>query len=352
MKIALITMHAVDNYGSTLQTYATVRKLEEMGHEVEIIDYRIPVPTPFLKKMLLLPKHIKFAGFRKNHYHHITKQFRSMEDLQQNPPKADCYLVGSDMVWNSEITKETAKSFFLDFGDEKIIRAAYAPSFGMLEWEDTEWLQKKDALRLLERFHFISVRETFGMDILQKDFGINNAIQVVDPTLLFDNYPELTGKIKQTNDLVIYKLQANSPGFYDKAKEVAKELNITPRSIGSIRKIKGVKCGYPEGVEGWIKRIGGAKFVITDSFHGTIFSILYHRQFILYEKSPKLTSRMRSILMLLGLEDRIISNDATPMEIKNKLLVKIDYNKVQNRLTELRKNSYDFLTQISSYERN
>lgn len=73
MKIGLITMHAVDNYGSTLQTYATVRKLEEMGHEVEIIDYRIPVPLSFLKKVLLYPKHIKFDGFRKKHYHHITK---------------------------------------------------------------------------------------------------------------------------------------------------------------------------------------------------------------------------------------------------------------------------------------
>ncbi len=352
MRIALITMHAVDNYGSTLQAYATVKKLEEMGHEVEIIDYRIPVPTPFLKKVLLMPKHIKFARFRKSHYHHITRQFHSMEELQHNPPKADCYLVGSDMVWNSEITKDTAKSFFLDFGDESVIRAAYAPSFGMLEWEDTDWLQKKDVLKLLNRFHFISVRETFGKDILQKDFGINNAIQVVDPTLLFDNYSELTGDIIQTNELVIYKLLANSPGFYDKAKEVAAELKITPRSIGSIRRIKGVKCGYPEGVEGWIRRIGGAKFVITDSFHGTIFSILYHRQFILYEKSPKLTSRMRSILLLLGLEDRIISKDATPMEIKNKLLEKIDYDKVQGRLMELRKTSNDYLNHISSYERN
>lgn len=352
MKIGLITMHAVDNYGSTLQTYATIRKLEEMGHEVEIIDYRIPVPLSFLKKVLLYPKHIKFAGFRKKHYHHITKEYHSMDELRQDSPIADCYLVGSDMVWNSEITKETAKSFFLDFGEKNVIRAAYAPSFGMLKWEDTEWLQKEEALSLLKQFQFLSVRETFGMDILQNEFGINTATQVVDPTLLFDNYPELTGVIKQTNDLIIYKLLANSPGFYDKAKEVGRLLNNTPRSIGSIRRIKGIKCSYPEGVEEWIRRIGGAKYVITDSFHGTVFSILYHRQFILYEKSPKLTSRMRSILMLLGLEDRIVPNEATPMEIKNKLLEKIDYNKVQSCLTELRKTSNDFLTQISSYGRN
>lgn len=352
MKIGLITMHAVDNYGSTLQTYATIRKLEEMGHEVEIIDYRIPVPLSFLKKVLLYPKHIKFAGFRKKHYHHITKEYHSMDELRQDSPIADCYLVGSDMVWNSEITKETAKSFFLDFGEKNVIRAAYAPSFGMLKWEDTEWLQKEEALSLLKQFQFLSVRETFGMDILQNEFGINTATQVVDPTLLFDNYPELTGVIKQTNDLIIYKLLAKSPGFYDKAKEVGRLLNNTPRSIGSIRRIKGIKCSYPEGVEEWIRRIGGAKYVITDSFHGTVFSILYHRQFILYEKSPKLTSRMRSILMLLGLEDRIVPNEATPMEIKNKLLEKIDYNKVQSCLTELRKTSNDFLTQISSYGRN
>jgi hypothetical protein len=347
MRIALITMHAVDNYGSTLQTYATVKKLKDLGHDVEIVDYRIPVPISFVKKILLYPKHLKFERFRETYLDCISMPYRSLSDLQKNPPIADCYLVGSDMVWNSEITKETAKAFFLDFGEKDTIRAAYAPSFGMLQWEDSEWLTKDVASELLHKIQLLSVRESFGIDILKNDFDIYSATQVVDPTLLYDSYPELTGNIPQTEDLIIYKLMADCPEFYEKAKQIAKDFRITPRSIGSIRRIKGIVCGYPEGVEGWIRRIGGAKFVMTDSFHGTIFSILYRRQFILYAKSPKLTSRMRSILQLLGLESRIVTGDSSATDIEKVLQEQIDYKQVSERLEVQRKISNNFLSRIS-----
>ena len=345
MKIALLTIHAADNYGATLQAYATQRKLEELGHDVEIIDLHIDNPYSKAKGMLLYPKHLKFEKFRKRHYHHLTRKYSSLEDLQNNPPQADCYMVGSDQTWNPVITRGQAKAFFLDFGDESAMRVSYAASFGMQQWEDTEWMKAHEAARLIGRIQKLSVRETDGIDILKRDLHITHAIQVVDPVLLFDNYLELVGEEKEGNDLILYKL-SNSEAFYQKAKIIASKLGVTPRSIGSIRKIKGVKCGYPEGVEEWIRRIAGAKYVMTDSFHGMIFSILYQRQFILYARTPKLISRMVSILSLLGIADRIVPGDASAGEIKTKLLEPIDYQTVHERLVELRKSSVDFLMNL------
>ena len=345
MKIALLTIHAADNYGATLQAYATQRKLEELGHDVEIIDLHIDNPYSKAKGMLLYPKHLKFEKFRKKYYHHLTRKYASLEDLQNNPPQADCYMVGSDQTWNPVIARGQAKAFFLDFGNEDVLKASYAASFGMQKWEDSEWIKSDDASKLLKRITKLSVREKDGMDILKRDLGIEHAVQVVDPVLLFDNYPELVGHVDETNELILYKL-SNSDAFYEKAKNIALDLSVTPRSIGSIRRIKGVKCGYPEGVEEWIRRIAGAKYVMTDSFHGMIFSILYQRQFILYARTPKLISRMVSILSLLGIQDRIVSGDASAEEIKQKLVEPVDYQTVQKRLVELRSSSVEFLMNI------
>ena len=345
MKIALLTIHAADNYGATLQAYATQKKLVQLGHQVEIVDLDIPNPYSKLKGVLLYPKHLKFKRFRKKHYHHLTKHYRSLSNLQENPPVADCYLVGSDQTWNPEITRDKARAFFLDFGDDKVIRACYAPSFGMQKWEQNPFIDTDEAKKLLHRFDLISVRESDGVRMLDETFGINNVTQVIDPVLHFDDYSELVGEVEQTDDLVVYKL-TNDEGFYQKARQVAKDLKSNARSIGSIRRIEGMKCGYPEGVEEWIRRIAGAKYVMTDSFHGMIFSILYQRQFILYARTPKLISRMVSILSLLGIADRIVPGDASAGEIKTKLLEPIDYQTVHERLVELRKSSVDFLMNL------
>ena len=346
MKIALLTYFAADNYGATLQAYATVKALEQCGHEVELVNFVIPEsPHSWVKKILLFPKHQKFDRFRKKYFIHLSRRYNTIKELQTDPPKADCYLIGSDQTWNPDISLHVAKAFFLDFGDEKVLRASYAASFGKEEWEDTRWINDGDVKRLLARFDFVSVRETSGVKLLKEKFSVEDVTQVLDPVLLFANYPELTGKITPSNEIIIYKL-TNSKTFYDKCIEIGNQISLPLRSIGSIRRVKGMKCGYPESMEGWLRRIAGAEYVITDSFHGTVISLLYRRQFVSYGGKPKRVTRLKSLLDILGLSDRFIQDCNDTSEIIAKLQEPIDYESIHEKLKELRLQSYEFIKKI------
>lgn len=342
MNIALFTYFAADNYGATLQAYATIKVLEQLGHEVELVNYVIPEPKrSVLKNLILYPKHIKFNRFRKKHFRYLSKYYASYEDLVNHPPKADCYLVGSDQTWNADISKQLAKGYFLDFGLESVLRGSYSASIGKTVWEDTEWITKADVQKALDNFNFLSIREQTGVELLRKEFG-KEATLVLDPVFLFKSYPELVGDVEDGNELIIYKL-INSAQFYDKVKGVAAHIGITCRSIGSIRQIAGCKCSYPESVEDWIRRIATAKYVITDSFHGIVISILYHRQFVFCIGNSKRATRILSLLKLLGLEERLIQDNILDEEIVEILYTKIDWNKVEHKLDSLRSVSFNFL---------
>lgn len=351
MRIGLLTYFAADNCGATLQAYATIKALESLGHDVTLIDYDIPyLGRTLLSNVLLYPKHLKFQRFRRKYFTKRTQQYRSLKDLQNNPPKFDCYMVGSDQTWNPDISLEKAKGFFLDFGPEDAFRASYAASFGMLRWVENPWISREEASRLVNRIQMLSVREDDGVRILERELGACNVTQVVDPVLLFESYPELTGDFEQKQELIVYKL-TNSPEFYDKAKEIGHDLNLPVRSIGSIRRIRGIKCGYPEGVEAWIRRIAGAKYVMTDSFHGTVFSLLYRRQFVMHAQTERLASRMVSLLKQFGLADRVVTGDMTATDIKTKLSEPINYDEVMKKLKMLRENSFQFLKKLDSFNK-
>lgn len=351
MKIGLLTYFAADNSGATLQAYATIKALESLGHDVTLINYDIPHPEQtLLGNVVLYGKHLKFQRFRRKYFTQKTQKYLSLQDLQNNPPKFDCYMVGSDQTWNPGISLDRTKGFFLDFGPEDAFRASYAASFGMQSWEENPWISREEARRLVNRIQWLSVREEDGVKILENELGACNVTQVVDPVLLFESYPELTGVFEQKQELIVYKL-TNSSEFYAKAKEIGHDLNLPVRSIGSIRRIKGIKCGYPEGVEAWIRRIAGAKYVMTDSFHGTVFSILYQRQFVMYARSEKLSSRMVSLLKQLGIADRIVTEDMTACDIETKLKEPIDYPQVLGKLEMLRKSSFQFLKGLDSFKK-
>lgn len=349
MKIALLTFWAADNYGAVLQTYATIKLLRQCGHDVELVNYSIPSPPhSWIKSLLLFPKHLKFQKFRKKYFTNLTRKYNSLEALQNAPPVADCYLVGSDQTWNPDLTKDKAKSFFLDFGAESTIRVSYASSFGLSTWNDTEWISSDDVKAFLKRFSLLSVRESYGCQILKDTFGINDSYHVLDPVMMFENYQELTGSFCRINEIVLYKF-VGSDLFYQKSRDIGNLLGLSVRSIGSIRRIKGIKSSYPESVENWIKRIAGAKFIITDSFHGTVLSLLYKKQFIVWP--GKRVGRIKSLLELLGLSDRIISETDTVEQMIGCLQTPIDYQNIHHYLDELRKQSFAFVSSIKSIKR-
>lgn len=331
MKISILTYHDEDNYGATLQAYATYRAIKELGHYPEIINLHMQHRDNIFSKILFSLKRIKFNRFRKKYMPNITRIYNSLEDLQSNPPSSDVYLVGSDQTWNPTISKEYALAYFLDFGIDNQKRVSYASSFGTNSWIDTVYAKKEEIKSLLSRFSTLLVREDKGVEICREIFNVNS-FQVVDPVLLFPNYQELTGNVKKNNQLVVYKI-VNDPLFYKKALNIGLELGCPVSSVGSLRQIKGIKTRYPESIEKWIKSIASANYIFTDSFHGTVLSLLYHKQFVVYVGDKGKMSRIYSILRLVGLEDRIFSESDSIQNIVDSLQTPIDYKTVDSILS-------------------
>lgn len=341
-KVALITFHSALNYGAVLQTYATCRALIEMGYDVELVNVDINSRRGLIYNMMLALKRWRFESFRARYYPPQTKLYKTMDELRENPPVADYYMVGSDQTWNVEITQNMKEAFFLDFGDKYIPRIAFSVSFG-----GNNWILKNDESEhiknCVKKFRSISVRETSGLSICKKEFHREVAI-TLDPTLLHERYDELTGSFEEKNNIVTYRIARNSK--YDSfVVNLAKTMGKKILPLGSIRPIKGCKYTYPQRVENWIKAIGGAGLVVTDSFHGLAFSILYGRQFVVFVGNAGRIDRIKTLLHHLDLEDRLWTDTEYDVDqiiaLANK---KIDYVRVWERLALLRKESLVYLT--------
>lgn len=343
MKIALLTYFHALSYGATLQTYATIKALESLGHEVWLINLLIPEPSSLPKRILLLPKAYKHWKFRKRYFKNITRRYTSSEELRDNPPDADLFMIGSDQTWNPDISQDKASSFFLDFVQDNTKKVTYAASFGKDTIEDSKWISKDRIIELLKQFNRIAIRENTGKELLAQ-YGIDS-IQVVDPVLLFTDYNELVGKPKQREELGLFKINKTNE-FYAKAKEIGKLASIPVRSIGSLRREPGVICTYPEGIEGWMSRISSSRYILTDSFHGLVISLLYHRQFVILPGMSGRVTRLRSLLQLVGLEDRIMSTSDSAKDILAKLQSPIDYDDVDTVLAREREKSWEYLRSL------
>lgn len=345
MNIGLVTYHHSANIGAMLQTYATCRALKDLGHNVRIIDIRQKEDHRnglgrVLSELVFFIRNQNYSLFTKEFYPEITRRYRSLEDLRKDPPTVDCLLVGSDQTWNISISKEIALAYFLDFGSEDALRLSYASSFGMDNWDKNNQLTPI-VTKLLHQFKAVSVRERTALAICRDTFGLNASL-VVDPTLLFQNYSEITGEINEKNEMVCYKLQRNKD-FFENIPKIKKQIGLSVRLLNNSYPVKGMKYTYPPSVKEWIKKIGGAKFVLTDSFHGVVFSIIYKRQFVVIKNHNGRDSRFVDLLKEVGLEERIYES-VEQMSHTEEWKTEIDYNVVTSRLISLREKSWDFLS--------
>lgn len=339
MKVGLITYHIALNYGAVLQTYATCRLLKSLGHEVILIDLRLEMQKTILYPYTCLQQY-RFAQFYKKFYPVFTKRYFSLQELKENPPIVDLLVVGSDQTWNPDISGKNAGAFFLDFGPDDIKRVSFASSFGISSVKEWDINKKTRLKNWLTRFNFISVRETSGIKICQ-NLGIQSVL-ALDPTLMFSEYAELTGQIEQTTQLTIFKF-VGYPSFYSMAKQFSKKNGLKPKVLCKLLPVKGFRYVYPESIESWIRNIGKSACVFTDSFHGVVFSILLHRNFIAFVGNPDRISRIVDLLETIGLSDRLCY-DHTDMELIDRLYrTPIDYREIDNQLNKLRINTLAFL---------
>ena len=332
MKVAAITFHHAHNFGSALQTYALQEYVKglyaESGDNVEyvIINYYTELqeqlysvfkPTnsihALIKNILTLPyagklkvKHRKFDEFLgKNMV--LTKRFRTIEELKNDPPKADVYISGSDQIWNVR-AKDFSTAYYFDFLDEKAKRISYAASLGPLKIDWTKY-DGATCSRLLERYSAISVREQGSADNISGLTHRNPMINV-DPTLLLnkEQWRQVQSDATYQNGryILLYCLEPTKEQLAI-ADAISKKIGLPIVVLRYNNKndiFNHFVKRYDAGPEDFLAYIDNAALVLSSSFHGTVFSLIYHKPF--YSFGGMKDNRISSILKKTNMTDRSI----------------------------------------------
>jgi hypothetical protein len=374
MKIGILTLPFNNNYGGYLQSYALLKVLKSQGHEVKLIMRRHNPPhRSFLFKLKFVVKgairslitgnlhpliytseeYFFFIGkqmwpFVKKYMNDQTAFVYNSDDLKRAcKGKFDVYLVGSDQVWRPIYVPDVC-NYFLDFTEEENVkRITYAASFGTSTPEFTPSAKEKCG-RLFSNFDAVSVREISALDVI-KSFGWvskSKPVWVLDPTMLLckDDYQELIKNFNQKSRwkyVFSYVLDQSNV-----VSQIEYELSAL-LDVSIIHNESSSKIISPKpSIEHWLWNIANADYVVTDSFHGMVFCILFNKPFLVYINKDRGAERFSSLLALLGLEQRIINN-ATEVNLKINFL--IDWDNVNRQLERLRKSSFSYL--ISSLEK-
>lgn len=374
MKLGILTLVPYDNYGGILQGYALQTVLERMGHDVTIMRTKLYNWVSLKNKILrfvwwvkdryvkrkagiscLVPgtyldyRVARIKPFIDKHIH-FTREFSSTRDLYrfQDKSQYDGFVVGSDQTWRPCLSPDLYHMFcdFLPASSHKL-RIAYAASFGVDTNEFSD-VQLGICKPLIKKFQAISVREESGVKLCKDMFGVE-AKHVLDPTMLLnkEDYLKLIKDYRPQNehvDLMQYMFFFN----HEENAIIAKTsslLNMKPVNLMTKYFLNQVqdKSQLPDAqflpVEEWISAYSRAKFVLTDSFHGTVFCIIFNIPFLCV--SPVAIARFKSLLKVYGLEDRLVMKES---EVTKDLLEKpIDWEKVNSVREVLKKQSLDFL---------
>lgn len=361
-KIGIITFHAADNFGSVLQAYALEQVLKNMGFFPEIIDfilasdmeqYRIfrtnlykTRPRALLGDLLYLRKNIKrkgkFKNFREKYCFISPKRFYAgKDDLECLNDEYDKFICGSDQIWNLNCTGGVVPELFLSFVHEEKKKIAYAPSMPSTV-NPSYCTQIKN---YLERLDAISVREKVTRNYLINEVGIKKHVaHVVDPTMLLDaEYYIKHFNIKKNGDKYIFVyILSHSEGKQELIELANKTADLTGLKIKYVymRKISCLKnAEYMLGISPveFVDMIYNASYVISDSFHASVFSILFHVPFCTFRRKDS-EARMQELLEEVKLTNNLYSPDSmkwmnekadfsTDQYIKERALESQDYLK-------------------------
>ena len=354
MKIGVITIHFYDNYGAILQCYALQKTLEKLGADVEVFNYEcdyIKRPYTWIHKknkgfmrylfeligyVCYLPRRRGFQKFRQN-IRFSAPIYK--EGLKEASKEYDALIAGSDQIWNFRNTGfETA--YFLDFVEKPVKKYSYAASFGVNELDADTMAQCKE---LLASFSGISVREESAVPLIEDITGRMPA-KVLDPTLLLDQetWEELCKPPKAQEPFILVYQLGFSKNLIAFAKKLAKEkhmkIQYIPFPLGG-----GVKChcNIAPSPEEWLGLFKQASYVVSDSFHGIVFSVAFEKEFFVEADGQHKNIRARELVELLKLDNRRIINGENASSNQ-----KINYQKVHQILQKEKDVSLHYLQNI------
>ena len=328
MKVAILTLRVDNNYGGNLQRYALSHVLKNMGHDVNVLYFRSTWSTDSCKKKvtkslkncikILLGRKINHIFYwkyedcqweekRKYTYPFFCKYVKhspliySLKSLKRHiqTEMYEAFVVGSDQVWRKAYTERWGVDrFFLDFAPENTKRIAYAASFGRydMEYNTDELLRLK---KLYQQFDAVSVREDTGISILENQGWKNpKAIQVLDPTMLLtrEHYMQLIAK---------GNTHSSNGNMFCYILDITDEISSVIDILAVEKKLKPfyslIEGNDRMSIEQWLRSFADAEYVVTDSYHGVVFSLIFNKPFYILENKQRGNARFESLKNMFGL---------------------------------------------------
>lgn len=357
MKIITITFHRSLNYGAVLQTYALQKALKKCEYETAVLDYSRIINKKSTKKNLkqklrtvivssLQAIHSKSRKIFKQRFEDfikdniiLTDRYGTYTELRNNPPDSDMYLIGSDQVWN--ITYSYRAEFFADFAPENIKVASYAASIGRYDYRK-EQLEKFELG--LKKINPISVRENSAKDFLQEKFGRESLVHP-DPVFLLDKeeWMSIAAQPQMKDKYILCYALTRSKLMQKAAAKLKKETGYKIVSISptAVSLVPGDRNIYNAGPREFLGYLQNAEYVLTNSFHGTAFSIIFEKKFYNFT-SDFYSSRITNILEQMSLVDRI------PRSLDDVKSGQIDYAGVTLKKQQLADGAYEYLKSLGN----
>jgi hypothetical protein len=351
MEASIITMTSTYNYGATLQAYALHEYIRMQGHPCYIIDHmgwtghRTLKLSDFSIDMVLKMPYKKmieegYRNFEKfySEYMHMTKRYTSIEELHLNPPKSDVFFTGSDQVWNP---RDLRGEFYLDFAPTQSVKASYAASIGVPSIPE----DKEEIIgTYLKNMDFISVRETSGYNNIKK-LTNKEVVQNCDPVFLLnrDMWKNVEKQVEGINEEYILCYMIYKPEWFnDWIKKIKKITNkrIIFVGLNGFRPVICDKYVRTAGPREFLWLIDHASGVVSSSFHGIAFSVLFGKSFIAIP-DPLRPDRICNLLNLFKLEDNVLYNNNT-----EKCFEDYSYQSVQDVITMEQNKSLSYFNKI------
>lgn len=361
LKCGIVTFHSSHNYGSVLQAYAMVKVMQRLGLDAELIDFCHPRTTDMYEWQLWSPyKNWKWnlrelvlrglLGFGKKReqvfsdfIENVLVKSKRVKDKSVIPDIYDVLVCGSDQIWNPKASGENAPIYYLDFGTTPC-KFSYAASSGSERFGDSNPTQFKTYLTNLKS---IGVREQFMHDYIKEDFGLQSIVNP-DPTFLLD--AEEWKQVEKTyfgvpqKYLLVYTIQ-NPVETVAFAKEVATRLQLP---IVQICNDRGYRAFLHKGVDYSLMDVSPqqflwlfshASFIVTNTFHGNMFSVIFRKNFIHYTNNPK-DDRIFTLHKAIGLGDERICR---PVSNITPIRFKVDYSKIEKNIKRYIQSGIDFI---------
>lgn len=367
MKVAILTLRLHTNYGGILQAYALMQVLKRLGHEPWLIfnqpfkyrpwysEIRIYIINAFRKFVLgdktleiFREKRIRkeYETIYKNTLQFVEKYMQPRTDIICTSKEwnqlhrkyhFDAYVVGSDQVWRPAYAKPISRYFFSFLKKEKEVkRIVYAASFGVDKWTFSE-KETKECQELIQLFDAISFREQSGVELCKRNLG-RGGVHLLDPTMLLkkEDYISLSSfeKKEETKGKIFVYILDQSEWKDRVVQNVEQKYNLFSFEVN--------RFAVAAPVEDWLNAFYTADYIVTDSFHACIFSILFHKPFYVCGNKERGLTRIYSLLKMFDLENRIIDRDTSFILSEQS----IDWEQIDKRLEKLRVLSVKFLKSV------